>query len=494
MTTTLLQTLLNAGIISNDATVLDEHFANCDSKHFLDGMELISRALAANEPPGLLPPATEPWLTIYQKMQQLGDLDQAFNDAISSLDTMVQIAIQGAVNVRVNEIRQWLQSNQMQSKRRKTAQYIKALENLGYRFTYNLCTQETEVNGKPLSDNDAKVIRTQLRDIGIFEINIAEDAYQAEAWKNKYHPIKDYLSSLSFQGGDPISELATFFNDDYGMFPIWLKRWLIGSVARVFANVQNRVWILDGPQDIGKSHFVKWLCSPEPAYYHEGAINPDDKDNRLRRMSTWIWEVNEFGSTSRRADREALKAFITTHMVRERKPYGRYDIIGPAIVSFIGTVNNEMGILNDPTGNRRFMISSVSSIDWDYTKLDIDQIWAQAYDLYIAGEPWDLTKDEKKTANEINDQFQMLDIVEETIKKHFDIEPDNENLWMAVTEIMDILKDPMQGNLKVGSEIDTRRVAAALTKLGLGKSKTRKLSGVVARGYYGIKRTCRLLP
>lgn len=491
--TTLLQTLLNAGTLPNDAQVLEQYYSSQDPRAFLDGLELISRSLVTNEPPGLLPPSTDPWVGIYQEMLRLGDLDQAFAAAITTLDTSVQLAISGAVNVRMNELRQWLQNTQMQNKRQKTAQYIQALNNLGYRFRYNLCKQEIEVNGGPISDLVAQEIRTKLRDINIFEVNIAEDAYGAESWKNRYHPIRDYLASLSFEGGDVIGDLATYFQDEHGMFPTWLKRWLIGAVARVMAGGQNRVLIMDGPQNIGKSHFVKWLSSPLPEYYYEGAINPEDKDNRLRRMSTWIWEVNEFGATTRKADREALKAFISTHVVRERKPYGRYDIQGPAIASFIGTVNDEMGILNDPTGNRRFMISHITHIDWGYPKIDVDQVWAQAYDLYLAGEPWELTKDEWQIANEINEQYQMVDIVEETIKRYFDINP-TESWWMNATEIMDILKDPLQGNLRVGAEIDTRRLAAALTKLGLGKSKLKKISGNVVRGYYGIRKTQRFFP
>ena len=190
----------------------------------------------------------------------------------------------------------------------------------------------------------------------------------------------------------------------------------------------------------------------------------------------------------RRADREALKAFLTTQTVRERKPYARYDMQGPAMASYIGTVNNEMGLLSDPTGNRRFMISHITGIDWDYTKLDVDQVWAQAFDLYLKNEPWNLDPNEVARANEINELYQVVDVVEETIKKHFEIDTAQTTWWCSTLEILDVLKDPGKGNLKGGSEIDTRKLASALIKLGLDKPTLKKSRGISARGYYGIQR------
>jgi predicted P-loop ATPase len=312
--------------------------------------------------------------------------------------------------------------------------------------------------------------------------------YVADAWQHRYHPIKNYLMGLKFEGGDPITEVGNCFQDEYGMFQTWLRRWLIGAVARVMAGEQNRVLILDGAQGLGKDYFAHWLCSSRLEYFYEGPIMPDDKDCRLRRMWTWIWNMTEFGATSRRAERDALKAFITTQEVRDRKPYGRYDIHGTAMSSFIGTVNNEIGILTDPTGNRRFMISHILSIDWSYTRIDVDQLWAQAYELYMSGESWNLVGAELVRAEEINEFYQTVDVVEETIKKLFTIDPANTTAWLSTVDILETLKDPIRGNLRAGTEVDARRLAAALTKMGLGKPSARKIHNQVIRGYYGIQK------
>ena len=86
---------------------------------------------------------------------------------------------------------------------------------------------------------------------------------------------------------------------------------MLGTVGKVINHDQNFMLVLDGRQDIGKSSLVRWLC-PLPDYFIEGAIVPDDKDSTLRLIRHWIWEVGELQSTTRKADREALKNFITT--------------------------------------------------------------------------------------------------------------------------------------------------------------------------------------
>jgi len=489
----LLKTLLDAGIIPGDASILHDHFGAVPPGEFLAGMEQTARILANIEPPGLLLPPNPPWRGIIEHLRDNpDDLELAFNDACAQYDNATQVALLGAVTVRIQELKQWIDRADTGSKRRKWAQYIQILNNLGYRFKYNLVTGDIEVNGAAIHDHLAKEIRMRAWDVGVKEHNVLEDAYQAHAWQNRYHPIRDYLAGLRYEGKDTITELANYFEDENGVFAIWLRRWLIGAVARAMSGAQNRVLVMDGAQGIGKSEFVKWLASPMIEYFFEGAVNPDDKDCRLRRMSVWIWEVNEFGSTTRRADREALKAFLSTHMVRERKAYARFDIQSPALASYVGTVNNEGGVLSDPTGSRRFMTAHMLSINWKYTDIDVDQVWAQAYDLYINGESWELQGDEKRDADNINSEYRVLDVVEETLRKFFEVDPARDDWRLSTLEILEVLKDPQLGNLKVPSEINERRLSTALTSLGLSKPVTMRFSNKLMRGYIGIAR--RLLP
>jgi hypothetical protein len=479
----LLRDLLNAGVLAGDAKTLEGEYAN--QQEFLDGLEQIARVLVVRDSPGLLPPIAEPWKSIHAEMSKGGDLDQAVDAIVASLSPALQSAILGALQTRMADLQQWLQqATQAPGKKRKIKDYLKALSNLGYAFRYNQCSHNIEVNSAVISDAQAATIRNRLRDHGIIDVKVAEDVYLAEAWKNRYHPLRDYLTSLKWDGKDIITELGNHFVDTQGVINIWLRRWLIGSVARVMARAQNRMLVLDGLQGIGKDYFSRWICSPMPEYYHEGAINPEDKDCRLRLLSTWIWTVSELGSTTRKQDRESLKSFLTLETVRDRKPFGKYDIQGPAMTSFVGTINNEGGFLSDPTGNRRFMTCKVTTIDWSYTKLDVDQVWAQAFNLYLADEPWDLQKDEYLKAAEINETYQVDDLIEAAILKYFQVDPNKRGWWLSTVDIVETLE---QKNVKFGSPIGAgMAVGRAMTSIGLEKMKRFNTQGKLVNGYLGI--------
>jgi predicted P-loop ATPase len=138
------------------------------------------------------------------------------------------------------------------------------------------------------------------------------------------------------------------------------------------------------------------------------------------------------------------------------------------------------------------MTVNLTDINWQgYTRaIDIDQVWAQATDLYLNGEQWDLTDAERETASDINSQYEMVDMVMETLLRFYAIEPWNKVDWISTYDIMSELKDPNRGNLKAGIEISTQKLASALTKLGLDKPGVRTVGHKGQRGYFGI----RLLP
>ena len=357
----------------------------------------------------------------------------------------------------------------------------------------NLCDDSIEVlNGskqpEKMTDGLAMYIYRQMADKGFHGQEEVSSCYVAAAYKNRYHPVREYLSGLSYDGGQYIQELATYFQDTRDVFPLWLRKWLIGAVAKVFAGAQNPMLVLDGGQNLGKSTFAKWLASPLSRYFVEAPIEPDNKDDLIKLMNKWVWEVKELGSTMRRADQEALKSFLTLEEVTVRAPYARYPIQKPAMASFIGTVNNAGGILNDPTGSRRFHVCKLSQINWDYINLDINRIWAEAVAAYLANEPVQLSPGEVELRDEINEEYQVEDVVEGMLKKFFIIDPVQLGWWIPTTDILKILEDPNQGNLKGGgSHSNAMRLAQTMTKLGLQKKKQRNHLGQPVNGYTGIK-------
>jgi predicted P-loop ATPase len=372
----------------------------------------------------------------------------------------------------------------------RSIDYVSTLHALGYYFKLNDCSSLLEVNSVPITDPIAAKIRSELRDYKYHNMRAAEDAYLADGLANRYHPVRDYLNSIKYEGGQNIKTLADHFVSSDDAVGTWLRRWLIGSVAKVvsIAGVQNRMLILDGPQGVGKSYFAQWLVPPSlSSYFTSSAINPEEKDARLRLMTTWIWEVCELQSTTRRADREALKAFISQTTVKERRAYGKYDTTGSAMASLIGTVNNSAGLLSDPTGSRRFLITHITDIDWDYSKkVDIDQLWAEAYTAYLAGETWELTFKEVADAKKINEEYKIEDPLDSMVKKYFNVVPNQTNDWLSTCEILDILE--RLGNLRGSRRANSMALAETMLELDLKKKihSDAYTNNQRVKGYVGI--------
>lgn len=377
------------------------------------------------------------------------------------------------------------------SKEAKPSDYMNALHKMGYSFTMNKMNDRIYANGKMLSDGLESYMMTRLRESNYKNESIFKDAIVAEAFEQQFHPIEDYLNSFSWDGKDYIGELCSYFKDRDNIFPLLLRKWLIGAVAKILGSVkneQNPMLVLDGKQGKGKSTFVWWLCSPLPEFYKASPINPEDKDHVIYSISYFVWEVEELGSTFRKADREALKAFLSRVWASVRPPYGKNEINKPVTCSYIGTLNDEGGFLTDPTGNRRFRVCTLESIDWNYTKLNVNNVWAQAVALFGQGETSNLSADENKIISEVNPKYEVEDTLTYHICDSFNIEPGNREIFTPTAEIMSLLKR----NGIISSETDsqiTKRIGAILTKLDLESGKKRIRAGENQyRGWFGISK------
>jgi len=372
---------------------------------------------------------------------------------------------------------------------------------LGYRFAYNEVTGLTEVNGEPITDMVAATIRTQMRDRGFKSMESVSDAYTTEAGRNRYNPIRLCLDGLNWDGQDHIGKLVSFIKEEpiklqdgtaQHLLPLYLRKWLIGAVARVYAQVgfampQSPMLVLDGGQGIGKSTFTRWLGDPFLAYVIESHIDPNNKDHLAYLHSKFIWEVTELGSTTRKADQDALKGFLSLQQVTVRHPYARYSTTHPALACFIGTINNEVGFLADPTGNRRFLCVKLTHIDHRYAEeVDINQVWAQAKALFDAGDKWTLDDAEIGVRDEANGNYEVPDPYLEAISRCFEVVTENARNFPLTG--MEILRD-----LRIYAGLQARDDKAALMALGrallkLGVSKDRIFrNGLRVHVYLGLR-------
>lgn len=367
-----------------------------------------------------------------------------------------------------------------------SGQIAKDLDRWGYAFWLNEMDDSVWNFDRRWSDSDNATLRMVARDARYAEsrlLSALDDATLAIAAQNRRHPLREYLSSLSWDGHSHIEALCAHFTDRHDpilysngstktVFEAFLTRWLVGSVAKVFGDTNaarsNFVLVLATGQNAGKSHFARWLC-PLDAFFDEKKVNPDDKDHSLARVKTWVWEIGELGATTRRADVEALKAFLTATTVTERKPYGHYDTVKPAIASYIGTVNPDgAGFLVDTTGNRRFAVIELESIDWSYDgKIDVGQVWAQAMAIWQQNpRAYRLTVEEQTIQQQNADAHLEADIIADMVVRLFDVDPKRADWQITSSELLDTLRT--MGSLSRGNDRQQgKEIARSLAKMGI---------------------------
>lgn len=369
---------------------------------------------------------------------------------------------------------------------KSTRDYMQELSNLGYYFRLNEATAVIEVNGKPKTDSLESEIVLSMSDKGYKGRKIIEDCWNVLAEQNKYNPIKDYFNSLSWDGVTVLDQFVTLLSPTDPIFAgILFRKWMISVVAKIMDHIPNSMLVLEGRQGSGKSTLAKWLC-PLPDYYMEGQIKPDDKDYKGYACSKLLWEVGELGSTTRRADQESLKAFLTTHEFTYRPSYGHNSITRPHLASYIGTVNNSSGFLFDVTGNRRFWTIGTGDIDFSYGNLyNVNDLWAEAVARWKQGESYTLTADESKNLSEKQDDYRTVNPAAEAIKRYFYIDPDNSQWILTFSE----LKEKLQDKCKLSpAELSANKIGDAITELGIKRGQKR-LNGSksASKIYIGLK-------
>jgi hypothetical protein len=150
--------------------------------------------------------------------------------------------------------------------------------------------------------------------------------------------------------------------------------------ARLFRRIenpknQNRVFVLQGPQGIGKDFLIDAIVEGFGQFTANLTITSNERDTQAAVGSLIVAKISEFDRTAR-AEISTLKDLITREHTFIRLPYDRAAKIRAVRCSFMASVN-VTEILRDHTGNRRFIIFNLEKINWNYPVGQSLQILAQ---------------------------------------------------------------------------------------------------------------------
>lgn len=222
-----------------------------------------------------------------------------------------------------------------------------------------------------------------------------EAAYTA-AIRHRYHPVKEYLMGLKWDGHKRchswLYEIMGSSEDLYTK-SVGLK-FLVAAVKRIFVPgcKFDYVLTLEGKQGTYKSTAFEILAINKE-WYADPSLDLTNKDSIFLMFGKWIIELPEM-ETHHRSETKAMKAFLSRNTDRARLTYGRVSQDFPRQCVFAGTINPErdmdLGWLKDTTANRRYWpvpVGFKKSVDLDALRKVRDQLWAEAYQLYLAEAP-----------------------------------------------------------------------------------------------------------
>lgn len=268
----------------------------------------------------------------------------------------------------------------------------------------------TDERERDWEDNDDSGLRYYIEKV--YQIkgkaNI-EDAWGLVANENRYHPVRDYLESLVWDGVPRVETLFIEFMgaEDNAYTRAVSRIALTAAVARIFAPgiKYDNVVVLVGPQGCGKSTILKKLGRD---WFSDTLTTMQGKEAYEQIQGFWIIEIGELAAM-KRYEVETVKQFTSKSEDSYRAAYGHHVETHKRQCVFFGTTNT-YDFLKDMTGNRRFFPvdvhpeKAVKDVWKDLDTKAVDQIWAEAVSLFRNGEKFYMWNDDlKRMAEEVQD-------------------------------------------------------------------------------------------
>lgn len=259
--------------------------------------------------------------------------------------------------------------------------------------------------------------------------NKIRNAWTVVANENAYHPVREYLDGLVWDGTERLDTLLVRYMgaEDTPYTRAVTRKWMTAAVKRMYQPgcKFDAMLVLVGAQGIGKSRLAAILSR---GWFTDSLTCMDGKEAYEAIRGSWIIEVAELAA-ARRSEQEAQKKFISSQVDTYRPAYGRNVVSLPRQCVFYGSTN-DMEPLKDDTGARRYwpvLCAGVNHGQHIGLEEEVDQLWAEAVVRYRAGET--LWLDDQAVAEEAQATQEMM-TVQDT----------------ALGELMEYLDTPLPDN------------------------------------------------
>jgi len=292
--------------------------------------------------------------------------------------------------------------------------------------------------------------------------NILDACLNKIGAENAYHPVRDYLDGLVWDGKLRLDHwLSKFMGADDTPYTRAVGRMTLEAAVKRVREPGckfDECLVLVGPEGIGKSTVLRRLG--EPWFSDSLPLGADPKETVERTNGVWICESAELiGNTPSKV--HEIKAFLSRQEDGPfRAAYARASSMKKRQFVPIATTNDAV-FLHSTTGDRRFWPVRVHYMDAD--GLDRDQLWAEANWRAMLGEPIRLDPQLWDEAQSQRDQYKADDPWESTLRDVVQESISLREIW----QLLDVSVAKATGK-------DAQRIAAIMAKLGYEKSRTQQ--------------------
>ena len=269
----------------------------------------------------------------------------------------------------------------------------------------NLLTERVDIvkplgwyrDSPTLTDVDIKYLLLYFEEnYGLTIEKKIQDAVMVIANENRYHPVRDFLNALQWDGIERIRYCLHRFlgadADDYTCEA--MRLFLLGAISRAFRpGCKFEIMLcLVGGQGAGKSSFFR-LLAVQDDWFSDDLKKLDDENVYRKMQGHWLIEMSEMIATANAKSIEEIKSFLSRQKETYKVPYETHPADRKRQCVFCGTSNTLDFLPLDRTGNRRFVpvmvhpeLAEIHILDDEpAARAYLVQVWAEAMEIYRSG-------------------------------------------------------------------------------------------------------------
>lgn len=310
-----------------------------------------------------------------------------------------------------------------------------------------------------------------------------------------FNPVSDYFESLrgKYKGPSQIDLLSSSLHvlegtpERAGQI---LRKWIVATAACALGIRQNDValGLVGEKAGIGKTTFFEMMVPPCLKEYYQVA----QKDERLFKMNNsfaqrFILNFDEFAAITKQNEQD-FKQMMSASAIVIKRNGSRYEELAPRVASvcFTSNQNHRMGgfIRKADKGlMRRLAVIEVDGFDDYRSRLNVDQLWAEAVMLLDGGFPYKWTQPEYDQFVEDNRQYVCETNALRLIKLYYRKPNEGEDCaFMSALDIVNELKQRRKLS-SAAQQVSEVTVGQALTVLDFYHHCVRDKDGKPRWGY-----------